>query len=348
MQSKIDFMEVEQTTNWCAIDEMMKYAFMPISLAVKDKLYDFLREYYVDSTDLKYVMSRSVDVINFTRSLETLAVAVVGSECASKEARGAALYLLADGYSKVADFVATLAGLNLDLEKYLDLFCPSLTDDQKRCLGFLRHWEAGNGPLYRRKAEQYAQQLDRYSAAHLYGLYVDQQNNRMFVQTTRIGKQARSLTVSMKEAAVGERLVWATVRSLDGEAVTVESHQGKVVVLYIWSSRCEPCRRSIPDYRVVYDELQSMGRPFEVVTLSVDRDEKELRQFIAENSLPFVNCMIGYGSRLLHQWRIVSFPTSILIDEYGVIRAKGYFSRQFLTYIQKRFREHGCLRPVVP
>lgn len=59
-------------------------------------------------------------------------------------------------------------------------------------------------------------------------------------------------------------------RSDSGEALSLESFRGRVVLLNLWATWCAPCREEMP----TLDRLQSIlgGRGFEVLALSLDGD----------------------------------------------------------------------------
>ena len=108
-----------------------------------------------------------------------------------------------------------------------------------------------------------------------------------------------------------------SIVTLDGHTISNETLHGKVVLLDFWGAWCLPCRASLPmlmDLRKEY-----AGRPFEIVGISSDTDEKLWRDFIAANDMTWPE-YLDLPARVQIAFQIRSFPTFIVLDQEGVIR----------------------------
>ena len=101
-----------------------------------------------------------------------------------------------------------------------------------------------------------------------------------------------------------------------GEALTLASFKGKVILLNLWATWCAPCREEMPSL----DRLQkALGSDkFEVVALSLDRQgidaaRKFLTEVKAQNLKLYVDPTAKQGTAL----NLVGMPTTILIDSQG-------------------------------
>lgn len=65
--------------------------------------------------------------------------------------------------------------------------------------------------------------------------------------------------------------------TLTGERFEVSSLKGKVVMLFFWSTQCPVCRSHLPELRANLAGWK--GRPFELVTVNVDKDMSEWRAY---------------------------------------------------------------------
>lgn len=77
----------------------------------------------------------------------------------------------------------------------------------------------------------------------------------------------------------------ATALTLDGRAIAAEDLKDKVVLLSFASDSCLPCRDAQPMLRRL--ESRWSTKPFLLLTLGNDRQERELRRLISESGLPW-------------------------------------------------------------
>ncbi|SHE80439.1 Peroxiredoxin [Fodinibius roseus] len=61
-----------------------------------------------------------------------------------------------------------------------------------------------------------------------------------------------------------------TLTQMNGESFTLSEHEGKVVVLNIWATWCGPCRKEIPDFVEIQEEM----RDEDVLFVGVSLDEE--------------------------------------------------------------------------
>ncbi len=108
-----------------------------------------------------------------------------------------------------------------------------------------------------------------------------------------------------------------TLRRLDGSSVRLEEFRGQVVLLDVWATWCEPCRRSLPFYEELYRSLSSRG--FVVLAVSIDETDAAVRSFLGPTppSFPVLRDPRGEAPRALGA---AAMPTSYLIDRTGKVR----------------------------
>jgi thiol-disulfide isomerase/thioredoxin len=108
--------------------------------------------------------------------------------------------------------------------------------------------------------------------------------------------------------------------AVGGETVSPSTLKGKVVVVDFWAPSCGPCIRDFPSLKELYSKHKAEG--LEVLGISVDPDEKELKNYLEKHPLPWPVKYDGSGStnRLAEAFGIREIPVVWLIDRHGTLR----------------------------
>ena len=97
-------------------------------------------------------------------------------------------------------------------------------------------------------------------------------------------------------------------KTLDGAALSTADWQGKVVVLNYWATWCIPCRKEIPEFNRMHDELGPKG--VEVVGISMDEDGADsVKPFLAKTPIKYT---VGLGTGDL-----LELPVTVVLDRKG-------------------------------
>lgn len=108
-----------------------------------------------------------------------------------------------------------------------------------------------------------------------------------------------------------------TLKSLEGQEITLSRFRGKVVLLDFWATWCGPCRESTPHFVQIYKTFRESG--FELIGLSLDKGNPQVvRNFIQSMDIPYPIVMAS--EEVIRNYRVTKIPTTFLIDRKGVIR----------------------------
>jgi thiol-disulfide isomerase/thioredoxin len=103
----------------------------------------------------------------------------------------------------------------------------------------------------------------------------------------------------------------------NGHSVELSELRGKLVLVNLWATWCEPCLREMPSL----ERLQSrLGERIAVLAVSEDRGgNKTVEPFIAKLGLKSVKIYIDPKSEVGHAFGARGLPTSFLIDREGKV-----------------------------
>ena len=104
---------------------------------------------------------------------------------------------------------------------------------------------------------------------------------------------------------------------IDGIPISLKGYHGKVVLLDFWTTTCGPCIGEMPNVKKVYDAYKDMG--FDVIAVSLDKNEAELREFLKVCELPWRQIFDGQESPLKKLYRVRGVPSPWLIDREGKV-----------------------------
>ena len=128
------------------------------------------------------------------------------------------------------------------------------------------------------------------------------------------------LEVKWKQQAwEGLELPNFSATALDGTPISVSDYRGKMVVLNFCAKWCGFCAPEIPYLKEVYAEYHDKG--LEVIGVSLDENENEIREFTEEHEIPWLQIFDGKGwkSELAQFFGVTKVPSQWLIDRDGTI-----------------------------
>lgn len=102
---------------------------------------------------------------------------------------------------------------------------------------------------------------------------------------------------------------------------TLKDYEGKVVLLNVWATWCEPCRVEMPSIEKLHREFAPRG--LAVVAVSVDEagTEDHIREFVRELGLTF-EILHDPAKAISRDWQITGYPETFVIGREGTIRKK--------------------------
>ena len=129
------------------------------------------------------------------------------------------------------------------------------------------------------------------------------------------------LLQTIRHATVGGTVLDMTGRRLDGAEGRLSSYRDRVVLINFWATWCVPCVDVLPELRELVAELP--GDRFALLGISVDEELETVTAFREREPMPWTNWHVGIESDVTRAWAVRGFPTYVLVDDQGVILARG-------------------------
>ena len=105
----------------------------------------------------------------------------------------------------------------------------------------------------------------------------------------------------------------------NGERVSLDGLQGKVVLLDFWATWCGPCREALPHMRQIAKKFQ--GQPLIVLSVSLDEDEDKWKSFVAKNEMTWLQYRDGsFEGPIATLFGVNAIPHTFTIDSDGVLQ----------------------------
>lgn len=94
--------------------------------------------------------------------------------------------------------------------------------------------------------------------------------------------------------------------------------ESKYTLVDFWASWCQPCRKSIPALKALYEEMNKKG--LQIVSISIDKKEADWLKAEKEEQLKWPS-YLDKGTTSA-AWKIRTIPAMFLLDEKGVVVAE--------------------------
>jgi len=114
-----------------------------------------------------------------------------------------------------------------------------------------------------------------------------------------------------------------------GQKVELKDYRGKVVFLNFWATWCLTCEEEMPSMERLYQKFK--GKPFEMLTVSIDKDGKNVvADYLEKFGLTFP-ALLDPKSKIGKLYRTTGVPETFIINKEGYITHKAIGPRKWDT-----------------
>ncbi len=114
---------------------------------------------------------------------------------------------------------------------------------------------------------------------------------------------------------VGAPFPDVTLTTLDGEMSSLLNYRGRLVVLNLWATWCEPCRREMPNLQQLSDSLD--GQRFAVLGMSIDDDAHVVSEYLRDKGVHFARYIDADRAIAENVLGVQLYPYTFLIAPDG-------------------------------
>jgi cytochrome c biogenesis protein CcmG/thiol:disulfide interchange protein DsbE len=119
---------------------------------------------------------------------------------------------------------------------------------------------------------------------------------------------------------IGKPAAKFTLKTFDGEPISLDAHRGRVVVVNFWASWCFPaCYEEAPVLQRAWDAYK--GRDVIMIGIDIQDKEEAARKFMADFHYTFPNAPDPAG-RVSVDYGVYGVPETFFIDRAGRVRWK--------------------------
>jgi thiol-disulfide isomerase/thioredoxin len=136
---------------------------------------------------------------------------------------------------------------------------------------------------------------------------------------------------------IGAEAPEMTMQTPERKTIKLSDFRGNVTMIDFWASWCKPCRMENPNVVRVYNRFKDKG--FEIFGVSLDQNEVQWVQAIAQDGLTWKHGseLKFWQSSFVPAYNLDGIPMTYLLDENGVIIAKGLRGEQLEQKLEELF-----------
>jgi peroxiredoxin len=145
---------------------------------------------------------------------------------------------------------------------------------------------------------------------------------------------------SLPAIAIGTPAPEFTLPDLDGKNVSLSDYRGKIILLNIWATWCQPCVSEMPSMEKLHNKFKK--EEFQILAVSIDTQGKNVvAPFMEFHNLSF-KALLDTRGTIQRSYQATGVPESFIIDKNGIIIEKvigaiDWSSPKVIQYLQDQF-----------
>jgi thiol-disulfide isomerase/thioredoxin len=108
------------------------------------------------------------------------------------------------------------------------------------------------------------------------------------------------------------------LENLSGQSISLSGFPGKTVFLNFWTTTCPPCVEEMPYIQEFYQDWAG-GNGVVVLAINMGESAATVKRFMQSQAYTFP-VLLDSQAKTAEKYRVLYFPTSIVVDREGTIR----------------------------
>ena len=121
--------------------------------------------------------------------------------------------------------------------------------------------------------------------------------------------------IATNSLLIGSKLPEINLENVDGQEISTQTLLNKPLVINVWYSTCEPCRRELPELANADMQYRDQVR---FVGVNIKDSATVAREFAAQYGVEF-ELLLDKNGLFISQLGIATAPVTLAIDQQGVI-----------------------------
>ncbi|MCP4109513.1 MAG: TlpA family protein disulfide reductase [Desulfobacteraceae bacterium] len=152
-------------------------------------------------------------------------------------------------------------------------------------------------------------------------------------------------TLLKNETFMNKTVPNVTTTTIRGEKWELHKQYGKVLLIDFWATWCGPCVASMPKLKELYEKYKDNPN-FAMVGVSLDNDEKELKKFIDDEKIMWLQLFEknnkGMENSFAKAFQVTGIPSVWIVDKNNkVIGIDLYSKEDIVRKIDESLNENG-------
>ncbi len=139
---------------------------------------------------------------------------------------------------------------------------------------------------------------------------------------------------SYTDLRIGAKAPDFEIETIDGEDVVLSQMKSDYTLVIFWATWCENCKEEIPR---INEAISLFKRAkVDIVAISIDEDEADIRKYVKDNSLSFkvASDLLGWEGKIVLDYAVYATPSMYIVDKNMNIVAKPITGEQLFKAVE--------------